>query len=336
MTAPARRLRPNLPPHFYAPNPALVAVWFLYGTASFFGGGYLAHALWLSDGPPLLIAPAMLLLIVIASNGLHLLGWLAHEGIHLSMVRSRHLNLLLGSFVGSVLMLPAIGLGIAHWPHHRFTNGVADPDTVVQARHQTFWRRFLLARIHANRTYLGNALRLMFGRPLPDSYRMPFSHRALALHAWLGTIFMLGWLLAYGLVAWYDMSYFLIAILGPFLAMIPITGLRVYIEHAGTLEGEAVDARSYTSPLYTLLLFGNNYHLEHHLYPKVPGYRLPLLHRMLKAEGFYDRFADVPIVPGVLPPLRFTTGRFHYPSFPARHAESAKLSAHSTLDPVQP
>ena len=28
-----------------------------------------------------------------------------------------------------------------------------------------------------------------------------------------------------------------------------------------------------------------NYHLEHHLYPAVPHYRLPALHRLLAAKG---------------------------------------------------
>jgi fatty acid desaturase len=32
-----------------------------------------------------------------------------------------------------------------------------------------------------------------------------------------------------------------------------------------------------------------NYHLEHHLYPGVPCYRLGRIHRLLKSNGTYQR-----------------------------------------------
>jgi len=31
-----------------------------------------------------------------------------------------------------------------------------------------------------------------------------------------------------------------------------------------------------------------NYHLEHHLYPAVPHYHLPRLHRLLRAKGVLE------------------------------------------------
>ncbi len=37
-----------------------------------------------------------------------------------------------------------------------------------------------------------------------------------------------------------------------------------------------------------------NYHVEHHLYPSVPHYRLPELHRALAAAG---TLADAEVVP---------------------------------------
>ena len=33
---------------------------------------------------------------------------------------------------------------------------------------------------------------------------------------------------------------------------------------------------------------GTNFHLEHHLYPRVPCWRLPALHRWLKEQGVYE------------------------------------------------
>ena len=47
--------------------------------------------------------------------------------------------------------------------------------------------------------------------------------------------------------------------------------------------------RTNSSPLLTLLYFGNNFHLEHHLYPGVPCYRLPAVHSHLKSLGVFDQ-----------------------------------------------
>lgn len=315
MSSRSKRPRPGLPAEFYRPEPAWVLLYFAYAFALFFGCGYACYTVAVSGWPLLLKIPTVVVCAFLASNGLHVLGWLAHEGIHLSMVKHKQLNLVLGCFAGSVLFFPTIGLGIAHWPHHRFTNRPEDPDTLVQSRCRTFWSRLFLGRIIANRSYFGNAVRVLFQRALQSSYRMPFSRRALCGYSALNFGFMLLWAVLYAAVALRNGPYFLFGFVLPYLLMIPITGLRPYIEHAGTDVGEFRDARSYTSWVYTVLLFGNNYHLEHHLYPSVPGYKLPRVHRKLMREGYFER-CDAPVVRGVLAPLRFTTQAYPYPNSP--------------------
>ena len=39
-----------------------------------------------------------------------------------------------------------------------------------------------------------------------------------------------------------------------------------------------------TNPVTTFFMCNENYHLEHHLYPKVPWYHLPKVHRTLEGE----------------------------------------------------
>ena len=86
-----------------------------------------------------------------------------------------------------------------------------------------------------------------------------------------------------------------------------------YVEHAGTGLGMFRDSRSFTHPLYTVLFFGNNYHLEHHIYPGVPCYNLPQVHRMLAAGGYFERWgANVDAT--IAGPLRATTSAAQYPS----------------------
>src|SRR6266568_2023862 len=158
MTELAETSKPSLPAEFYEPEAAWVLLYFAYSLALYFGFGYLSYAVAVSTWPLLIKIPVVTISALLASNGLHLLGWLAHEGIHLSMVKSKTGNMLLGGFAGSVLLFPSIGLGISHLPHHRFTNEAQDPDTVLQAAHQTFWPRLLLARIFSNRQYMKNAI----------------------------------------------------------------------------------------------------------------------------------------------------------------------------------
>jgi fatty acid desaturase len=75
----------------------------------------------------------------------------------------------------------------------------------------------------------------------------------------------------------------------------PILRLRAIAEHGGVtdLSSALTAARcnrttgNVVNLLGRALLFPHhvNYHLEHHLYPAVPHYRLPALHRMLQSKG---------------------------------------------------
>ena len=46
----------------------------------------------------------------------------------------------------------------------------------------------------------------------------------------------------------------------------------------------------------TAVYFGANYHLEHHLYPGVPCYRLHKVHKLLEDSGIYEQ-VNAPIEP---------------------------------------
>ena len=75
----------------------------------------------------------------------------------------------------------------------------------------------------------------------------------------------------------------------------PILRLRAICEHGAVSDFSSplTAARSnrtsggVANVLGRVLLFPHhvNYHLEHHLYPAVPHYRLPRLHRLLADQG---------------------------------------------------
>lgn len=74
-----------------------------------------------------------------------------------------------------------------------------------------------------------------------------------------------------------------------------MTGLQVLLrirgiaEHAGYApnEDQRQNARTVVNRWQTFFFAPNNvnYHIEHHLYPSVPWYRLPAVHALLKARG---------------------------------------------------
>ena len=165
---------------------------------------------------------------------------------------------------------------------------LADPDCKLFARYQSFWRRLLFARLASNRVNLANTVRMALGKPLGYAYNLPFPPGAIRMLA--------GFNIACSLCGFrYTLA---IACFDPLTGLVChrhtltswgslYTGLRPYVEHAGTGAGPFRDARTRTSPFFSILYFFNNYHLEHHLYPWVPCYRLPAVHRYLERRVIF-------------------------------------------------
>jgi fatty acid desaturase len=121
------------------------------------------------------------------------------------------------------------------------------------------------------------------------------------------------WVGVYAWIAYQAPAAGTAAIAVPHLFGILYTGLRSYVEHAGTGTGLFQDSRTRISPFFSLVYFFNNYHLEHHLYPYVPCYRLPRVHAFLSARGYYAA-AHSFVERGVWRNYAYATGRFQYPT----------------------
>ncbi|WP_428266822.1 fatty acid desaturase family protein [Haliangium sp.] len=286
--------------------------------------GIIAHALALflvpavlvrlivgTDWPLALQAALVVPLALLAAQGLHMLAFLGHEGFHFSL----HSNKVVSSIIGVLFssMVPGhldIGFAISHWNHHKFTNRSGDPDALVFRRYHSFLARLLLARLHAVNSYLANSIRLALGRPLPFAYKFPLKPDVVQKLAWLNLATSLGFLTLYAAIAIIDPLTGLVSIGLPAALVIFITGVRPYIEHAGTGHELLTVARTRTSWFFTALFLGTNYHLEHHLYPSVPCYRLPQVHRLLREQGV---LADAHVEDTVLGAYAHTTSRSQYP-----------------------
>ena len=141
---------------------------------------------------------------------------------------------------------------------------------------------------------------------------IPLPKNVLRLFAFLSVVFISFWLVVYCAIAVFNWQYALLAFGIPYLLSVPITGLRIYIEHTGTTGGIFCDTRTYSSLFYTCLLFGNNFHLEHHIYPRVPAYKLMRVHRFLRDQGYFEQWQSH-VVPGLIKPLKYATGAYQYP-----------------------
>jgi beta-carotene hydroxylase len=195
--------------------------------------------------------------------GSFMLAGTAHERFHFSLHRRPAISGLIGIlFSACIPGFIGIGFTLSHWEHHRYTNLALDPDCGQFGRFRSFWSCLLLARLSANAADRRVALTLLMAGLITACISAPL--------------------------------FALCVFIAPLLATVMITGLNLYQEHAGTGTAHDTKARRRTSRLFTALMIGTNYHLEHHLYPRVPCWRLPALHRWLANTDWY-RVAD-PIV----------------------------------------
>jgi fatty acid desaturase len=304
---------PTLPRSFYTPSTAGGIAFAATAVAMFvlpaLGAAWVVDASW----PAAVRAVLVLALALLGQQGLHLLGFVGHEGFHLNLHRNKTVSALLGIGASSmVFSFTQVGVAITHALHHRSTNGPEDPDLPLFSPHQTLWRRLLFGRLSVNRLFLANTIRIAFDRPLSVPIVVPFRPRQLRA---LARVNLLGSVAFAALYAWVFVvaPWRAFAAIGlPHLLGIALSGLRPYLEHAGTESGPFRDARSYTAPIFTWLFYGNNFHLEHHLYPSVPCYRLAALHRRLAADGYYARTGAF-VETTLRGALAHATGRSRYP-----------------------
>jgi fatty acid desaturase len=103
-------------------------------------------------------------------------------------------------------------------------------------------------------------------------------------------------LCALALGGWQGLAWYIALWVVPLLTVLqPVLRLRAVFEHGAVDDlGSPLTAartnRTWGSPANwagRLVLFPHhvNYHLEHHLYPAVPHYHLPAVHRLLLEKG---------------------------------------------------
>jgi fatty acid desaturase len=238
----------------------------------------------------------------------HALFILAHESAHYRLFRSRLVNDAVGRLIGMSGGISMCTYRVIHRLHHNNLYTDEDPDTAIHGGYPRgvayLWKKLAqdLAGLNSWKTFAYffgspaiNADTNRAARPLDDT--SPGLRASARADRWAVVGFHVAApLLAYGFGGPTALFQYLVLWLLPLLTVLqPILRLRAIAEHGAVsdLSSPLTAARSNctTGSIGNLagraLLFPHhvNHHLEHHLYPAVPHYRLPALHRLLQAKG---------------------------------------------------
>jgi fatty acid desaturase len=292
----------KLPPHVLAPLVELDDARSLREMAPTVIGLALVIGLAATLWTPWVVLPAILVIAVLQ----HAVFVLVHDAAHLRLFSGRRLNDAVGCALGAIVGISMCTYRVVHRLHHNHLYGDVDPDIALHGGYPR-GRAYLLRKLATDlsgrtawKTY-----RYFFGAPAADARTgtsqrplddTPASMRADALRDRrtvigvqlalpLGILALAGWdgLLKYG-VLW---------LLPALTVLQAILRLRAIAEHGAPAgyDSPLTAARTHLAgPLARAVLFPHHvgHHIEHHLYPAVPHYRLPALHAALHEQGMLD------------------------------------------------
>lgn len=310
LPAPAR---PPLPRRFYQASAWELLGFALHGALLWVVPASLSVWLWGTAAPLGLKLLALLAGGWLSGHAVIFTQWIGHDAVHGSLPLPRKRALWLGNFLSaSIFGFQNMGFAAAHLDHHRYTNTSKDLDTLHYAKYKNVWSRILLSRPAKNLVYLKAAAAAYRGETSMPGLTLAES-RALVVG---NMVFSLLWISLYATLAYHSVIWFLAFAALPTISLVLSTGTITYQQHAGTGRESPDDAwrtaRSLTSPFWTFLYGGGNFHLEHHLYPGVPVWKLSAVHRYLKNNGHFDK-QRLYLADETINGYRYALGRFTYP-----------------------
>lgn len=226
---------------------------------------------------------------------------LSHDAVHYRLFQSRRWNEGVGAAISAPIYFLMDAYRSIHLKHHQSPQSPEDPNLEVTSAYPLKRAQFvgLIVQDLLGLTYV----KLLHRLTRPDSIFLPrdlVSKRRLRTSLAIGglcnlTLFGVFWVTdapeLYFALWWLPM----VTLLQAFMR------IRTVVEHAGypSSEDQRENTRTLIHPTQAFF-FGPhnvNYHLEHHLYPSIPWYRLPEAHELLmereeipRARVFYSYF----------------------------------------------
>jgi fatty acid desaturase len=243
---------------------------------------------------PLVIAAA----VVGIAGAQHGLAILAHQSAHYRLFATRWLNDLAGKLCAAPLSVSMLTYRVIHRIHHNHLYEPIDPDLALMAGYPR-GRAYLLRKLAKDLfglTVVKNYLYFVGKPPTGGDAKLDDTSNELRRAARrdrrvvvLLQYSLLGVSIVSGVWRW----YLLLWILPEVTVLQVLLRLRAVCEHGAP--------RSTASPLQAArttlasrwvkwLVFPHDmhFHIEHHLYPSVPHYRLRECHQRLRASGALD------------------------------------------------
>ncbi len=240
-------------------------------------------ALWILAGIAVMNAPHWTVQIVgyiFIGTVIHGIGNFMHEGIHGNLFRKPLFDHWFGFLAGLPVLFPISAYGANHLRHHKYTRTERDPDEMKNiTKHKGLLSVFFYIWI-------------VIGTVIYSVY-VPFQvHKTGTRKERLSMVVervMILTFLASLLFAAYRFGFLDILIHCWFIPLVVTNFLgntRGWAEHQLTSTDHPLkQTRTVRSnPVYSYFNIHLNYHLEHHLFPRVPWYNLPRLHRLLLPE----------------------------------------------------
>ena len=201
---------------------------------------------------------------------------LVHEASHRLLFKRPVLNQWIGFLCGLSVLLSVSGFRTNHLAHHERRGCHASPEDVGAnfrdaTRSVSFYYLSILIRAYGFLVYLP------FVGLVQGSRKM--RAKTLAEYALIGAV-------CAAVFRLFPIDAILKVWIVPLLISSHLTELRAVAEHGLTTRGNVFTAtRSVLSNRWVSFFNCNiNYHLEHHLFPGVPWYNLPKVHRLLQEE----------------------------------------------------
>lgn len=232
-----------------------------------------------------LVALAPLYLLSAAS--LHGLSLFTHEGVHGSLAKSRFWNHLLSAVAAWPVLQNFAAYRVLHLRHHKHLGAPGDPDhyanytSLPPLEKAMHWGRLIagypaylvaipilgFVRGDAN-DRLGIAAEVL-AEVLLIALALRFVPTAVLIHAWLVPMLFIN-------------------------TMVNIRGMSQHTLLEDSDHAVRGSRTILTNRVTTFFMCNENFHLEHHLYPRVPWYNLPALHARLRGDLEAERAVFIP------------------------------------------
>jgi fatty acid desaturase len=223
---------------------------------------------------------------------------LVHEGTHYLLFRNRRLNAVVSELLLAwPLFITTRAYRGSHFAHHRHVNTEKDPD--LMRKQNSEWEfpktwRALAILLLKDAVGLNTYQQLLEAADLSDPKEQ--QSRRFEPYGWARVLYYA--VVLAGVTYFRVWPLFLLFWIVPLLTWLKmILRIRSIAEHFG-IENDHVYTRSRTTlPSRFERLFvaprNINFHLDHHLYPSVPFFRLPRLHMLLMADPAFEGKAHV-------------------------------------------